>query len=79
MAEIGWHVPRGNRYVSWNNAAGEERVIENVVKGGALLRVGSEDLLHELSRIEGNIPIGRKLVLVVSDAPTNVRLEVAKV
>jgi hypothetical protein len=39
----------------------EERVIENVVKGGALLQVWSKDLLHELSYIEKNILTGWKL------------------
>jgi hypothetical protein len=44
-------------------------MVNDVVQRRALLRVGCEDLLHKLARIERDIPVRRKLVLIIADAP----------
>jgi hypothetical protein len=44
--ENGGSVLCGDRYEPWNNATGEESMVNDAVQRGALLRVGCEDLLH---------------------------------
>jgi hypothetical protein len=44
-------------------------MVNDVVQRGALLGVRCEDLLHKLARIKRDIPVGRKLVLIIADAP----------
>lgn len=78
MTEIRRCVPRGDGNVSRDCATGKESVVNNVVQRGTFLRVGCEYLLHELTRIERDLPVGRKLVLIIADAPANgdLRLQV---
>jgi hypothetical protein len=69
VTEIRGSVSCGDRYKSWDNTTSEESMINNTVQGGALLRIGSEDLLHKFTCFEGDIPVRRELVLVIADAP----------
>ena len=68
MTEIRGSVLCGDRYKPWDNTTSEESMINNTVQGGALLRVGSEDLLHKFTCFKGDIPVRRKLVLVIAYA-----------
>jgi hypothetical protein len=49
-------------------------MVNDTVQGGALLRVGSENLLHKFACFERDIPVRRKLVLVITDAPEKGRV-----
>ena len=69
MTKIRVSVLCGNWYESWDNATSEESMINDVVKRGAHLRIGCEDLRHELTRIERDIPVRWEFVLIVADAP----------
>ncbi len=69
MTEIGGNVACGDRYGPWDNATSEESMVKDVVQRGALLRVGRKNLLHELARIERDIPVGWELVLIIANAP----------
>jgi hypothetical protein len=69
MTEIGGSVSCGDWYVSWDNATSEESMVNNIVQRGALLRVGCENLLHKLARIERDIPVEWEFVLIIADAP----------
>jgi hypothetical protein len=49
-------------------------MVNDAGQRGAILRVGCEDLLHKLARIDRDPPVGRKLVLIISDAPEKGRV-----
>ena len=74
MTEIGGGVSRRDGDISWDSATDEESVVDDVVQRRTLLRVGCEYLLYELTRIERDLPVRWKLVLIIADAPTNVHL-----
>jgi hypothetical protein len=44
-------------------------MINAVVWREALVRVGCENLLHKLTRIERDITVGWEFVLIIADAP----------
>jgi hypothetical protein len=44
-------------------------MVDDVVQRRALLRVGCEYLLYELTRVERDLPVRWKLVLIIADAP----------
>ncbi len=52
MTEIWGSVPCRDRYEPWDNTTSEESMAKDVMQRGALLRVGCENLLHKLARIE---------------------------
>jgi hypothetical protein len=52
-----------------NKAARKEVVVDDFMKCWTLLRVRSEDMLYELTRIAGHFPIYGEFVLIVTDTP----------
>jgi hypothetical protein len=63
-----------DRYESWNNATSEESMVNDAVQRGMLLRVGCEDLLNKLTRVERDI-VEREPVAIIVDVPERGRFQ----
>jgi hypothetical protein len=50
-----------------NPGTSEESMINNVVWREALLRIGCDNLLHKLTRIEGDFTVRWEFVLIIAD------------
>lgn len=68
MSEIGGGVVSGSREIWGNGSFSEERMVDDLVKSGAELRVGCEDLLDEFPCIDRDLSVIREFVLVVTNA-----------
>jgi hypothetical protein len=69
MSEVGHGVLCRHGYKAWNDAIGEEGMVDDIMEGWPLLRIWGEDLLHKLASIARYFTVCGEFILVVTNTP----------